>query len=91
MRKRPQKVQNSSLVETDEKGDVFVSLLACLIQSDVTFTHVLFFNYRQAHATFKARANKVSINRDSLQALHADIVAKTRAYQKSFLSSVEDL
>jgi formaldehyde-activating enzyme involved in methanogenesis len=79
------------LVETGEHGDVFVSLLACVVEAANTFTHVLLFNYRTAKATFKARTDKVSINRGSLTDLHADIVKQTRVYQSSFLSSIKDL
>jgi hypothetical protein len=79
------------LVETAEDGDVFVSMLACLVQADQTITQVLLFKYREAHATFKARANKVSINRRSLADLHAGIVEKTRSYQNAFLSNIQDL
>jgi len=79
------------LVEIDEHCNVFVSLLACVVEAANRFTHVLFFNYRTANATFKARTDKVSINRKSLADLHSDIVKKTRVYQKSFLSSIEDL
>jgi hypothetical protein len=79
------------LVETTDRGDVFVSLLACVVEAANTFTHVLFFNYRTAKATFKARTDKVSINRKSLSDLREEIVKKTRAYQRAFLSSIEDL
>ncbi len=79
------------LVETGEHDDVFVSLLACLVQADQTITQVLLFKYREAHATFKARASKVSINHRSLLELHPKIVEKTRDFQNSFLSSIEDL
>jgi hypothetical protein len=79
------------LVETDKDGEVFVSLLACLMEAKQTITQILFFKWRDAHATFKARADKVSINRRSLKDLNPQIVEKTRAYQNSFFSSIQDL
>ena len=79
------------LVEKGERDDLFVSLIACVVESKIDITHVLFFNYRTAKATFEARTEKVSINRASLTALHDDVLARTRAYQRAFLSSIEDL
>lgn len=79
------------LVETNADSDVFVSLLACLILADDTETQVLFLKWRQAHATFKARGNKISIDRESMAALHPRIRAKTLDFQNAFLSSIQDL
>lgn len=79
------------LAETDPHGEVFVSMLACLMEAQQTITQILFFKWRDAQATFKARASKVSINRGSIRDLNSQIVAKTRAYQNSFLSSIQDL
>jgi len=80
------------IVEVTPDGkDVVLSLLACLVEANQTITQVLLFKYRQAHATFKASASKVSINRDSLADLHAEILAKTRAFQHAYLSAIQDL
>ena len=79
------------LVEKGADGEVFVSLLACLIEATTQITHVLFFNYRTARATFQARGEKVSINRSSLTDLHADVLNRTRVYQRAFFSSIEEL
>src|SRR5262249_9410203 len=51
------------LVEKEEGSDVFVSLLACLIEAKNTITQVLFFKFKNAEASFKADSSKVSINR----------------------------
>lgn len=79
------------LVEKEEDSDVFVSLLACLIQADQTITQVLFFKYKYPNASFKASGAKVSINGPSLIELQPLIRAKVRAYQTDYLSSILDL
>lgn len=79
------------LVDKEENGDVFVSLLACLIEAQNTITQVLFFKFKQANASFKANSSKVSINRASLIDLGPAIRTKTRAYQFEYLSSIVDL
>jgi hypothetical protein len=79
------------LVEKDEKGDVFVSLLACLIEAKNTITQVLFFKFRESNASFKAYGSKVSINRASLTDLGPTIRGKVRAYQADYVSSIADI
>lgn len=79
------------LVSTDEKGDVFVSLLACLIEANSDITQVLFFKFRNAKARFRANGAKVSVNRASIDGLGDAIRAKTRAYQQDYLSGILDL
>lgn len=79
------------LVEKDPQAEVFVSLLACLIQAQNTITQVLFFKFRDSHATFKANAGKVSINRAALNDLGPAIRAKVRAYQVDYVSSIADI
>lgn len=77
-----------------EKGlgdDVFVSLVACLIEANNTITQVLFFKFREAKASFKASSAKVSINRPALAELGPSIRTKVRAYQADYLSSILDL
>jgi hypothetical protein len=79
------------LVETGPDGGVFVSLLACLITADATITQLLFFKYRESHASFRANSAKVSINRAALSDLGPVIRGKIRAYQNHYLSSIADL
>jgi hypothetical protein len=79
------------LVDTSATGDVFVSLLGCLIVADSTITQVLFFKFRNANARFKADSAKVSINRAALADLGPAIRAKVRAYQFDYVSSVLDV
>jgi hypothetical protein len=79
------------LVDKEENGDVFVSLLGCLIVAKNTITQVLFFKLKQADASFRANNAKVSINRASLTDLGPTIQARVRAYQFDYLSSIKDL
>jgi hypothetical protein len=78
-------------VDKDANGDVFVSLLACLIEAQNDITQVLFFKFRQSHASFRANNAKVSINRRALGELAQTIQAKVLAYQQSYLSTILDL
>jgi hypothetical protein len=76
------------LVTKEPQGDVFVSLLACLIEAQNDITQVLFFKFRNANARFQARNTKVSINGPSLTDLGPAIRAKTRAFQTDYISSI---
>ncbi|HSY47482.1 MAG TPA: hypothetical protein VLC46_01600 [Thermoanaerobaculia bacterium] len=79
------------LVNVGEADDVFVSMLACLIEARSTLTQVLLFKFKSERATFKANATKVSINRRSLADLGPTIRTKTRAYQLDYVSSILDV
>lgn len=79
------------LVENGERDDVFVTLLACLIEARSDLTQVLFFKFRKEQATFRANNEKVSINAPSLSDLGPAIRAKIRAYQTDYLSSIQDI
>jgi hypothetical protein len=79
------------LVEKEENSDVFVSLLACLIEAENNITQVLFFKFKNARASFKADSTKVSINRAALTDLGPAIRNKIRAYQTDYLSSIQDI
>jgi hypothetical protein len=79
------------LVEKEEKSDVFVSLLVCLIEAKSTVTQVLFFKFKDANASFKANGAKVSINGPDLIFLGPGIRNKVRAYQLDYMSSILDL
>jgi hypothetical protein len=79
------------LVNTGANDDVFVSLLACLIEARSDLTQVLFFKFRDASASFKADLQKLSINRRALTDLGPAIRTKIRAYQADYLSSIKDL
>src|SRR5207244_3910411 len=61
------------LVEKEDRSDVFVSLIACLIEANNNITQVLFFKFKHANATFKANSTKVSINRSALTELGPSI------------------
>jgi hypothetical protein len=79
------------LVETGEEDDVFVTLLACLIQARSSVTQVLVFKFRNAKANFEANSGKVSINRDALKDLGPVIRNKVRAYQTDYVSSIKEI
>lgn len=79
------------LVETGADDDVFVSMLACLIQATASVTQVLVFKFRNQHASFKANSTKVSIDSAALRELLPAIRAKTRAYQADYVSSIQDI
>lgn len=76
------------LVEKEVDGEVFVSLLACLIEAKNDITQVLFFKFRNAGASFKANSAKVSINRQAIAELGPAIRKQVRAYQLDYLSTV---
>ena len=78
------------LVE-NEGGNVFVSLLACLIEAQTSITQVLFFKFKNSKASFKANSAKVSINSPALINLGPTIRGKVRAYQADYLSSILDV
>lgn len=79
------------LVEPAEDGDVFVTLLACLIEAKTSLTQVLVFKFKQDKASFKAMSQKVSINQGALTELGPKIAQKVRAYQFDYLSSITDI
>jgi hypothetical protein len=78
-------------VEKGEAADVFVSMLACLIEAKASVTQVLVFKYRNEHASFKANSAQVSINSTALQALLPAIRTKVIAYQADYVSGIKDI
>lgn len=78
-------------VEKEESSDVFVSLLACLVEAQNTITQVLFFKFKSADASFKANGAKVSVNRSAVKDLGPAIRAKVRAYQADYVSTILDV
>jgi hypothetical protein len=62
-----------------------------LIDARRTIMQVLVFKYRAERASFWASNAKVSINRRSLTDLQPTIRAKVRAYQRDYVSSIQDL
>jgi hypothetical protein len=79
------------LVSIDPNAQVFVDLVACILSATNSITQVLFFKWKAAHATFKADAMKVSVDRMSLIDLGPAIRTKIRAYQADYLSSIKDV
>lgn len=79
------------LVSKNKDDDVTVSLVACIIKATNAITQVLFFKWKEAHASFRANNLNVSINRPSLIDLGPDIRNRIRAYQADYLSSIKDV
>jgi hypothetical protein len=79
------------LVETGKDADVFVSMLACLIEATTSLTQVLVFKFRDENASFKANTAKVSIDSAGLEELLPAIRTKVRAYQADYVSSIKDI
>ncbi len=79
------------LAEIGEEADVYVSMLACLIEARSSITQVLFFKFRAEQAAFKANSAKLSIDRSSLMEIQPAIRAKIRAYQADYVSSIKDI
>jgi hypothetical protein len=79
------------LVEAGEDADLFVSMLACLIEAHATLTQVLVFKFRSERASFKGNSAKVSVDRESLDLLLPAIRTKVRAYQADYVSSIQDV
>lgn len=77
-------------VNIDAQGDVFVSLLGCLIEARSNVTQVLFFKFRDANATFRANSAIVSVNKASITDLADAIRTKTRAFQHDYMSKILD-
>lgn len=78
-------------VEQSENGDVFVSLIACLIEAKKSITQVLFFKFRKEKARFRANTGKISVNRASIIDLGPIVRGKVRAYQADYLGSIQDI
>jgi hypothetical protein len=79
------------LVDSGDDADLFVSLLACLIEAHATLTQVLVFKFRNERASFKGNSAKVSVDRESLELLLPAIRTKVRAYQADYVSSIQDV
>jgi hypothetical protein len=79
------------LVEKETAGEVFVSLVACLVEAESTITQLLFFKFTNSSAVFSANSLKVSINRVALSDLVPAIRGKIKAYQVDYVSSITDL
>ena len=79
------------LVEAEEEADVYVSLLACMIEATTSVTQVLVFKFRNENASFKANSAKVSIDSAGLKELLPAIRTKVRAYQADYVSSIKDI
>jgi hypothetical protein len=79
------------LVEQKADADVFVSLVACLVEAQSDITQVLFFKFTTTSAKFSASDSKVSINRAALSELGPAIRSKIRDYQSAYLSSIKNI
>lgn len=78
-------------VEIGEDDDLFVSMLACLIEADATLTQVLVFKFKSERASFKGNSARISVDPEGLEELLPAIRTKVRAYQSDYVSSIQDL
>jgi hypothetical protein len=78
-------------VEKEEGADVYVDLIATLVEARANLTQVLLLKFKEEHAVFRANAGRVSINRASLVKLGPVIREKTQAYQADYVSGLLDL
>lgn len=79
------------LTEKGSDDQVFVSLIAFLIIANSNLTQLLFFKFREAGASFKANASKISVNRSSVIELGPAVRNKVRAYQLDYIGKLVDL
>jgi hypothetical protein len=79
------------LVEKGETADVFVTLLACLIEATNSVTQVLVLKFRNENARFSANSAKVSINERAFREILPAVRTKVRAYQADYVSSIRDI
>jgi hypothetical protein len=75
----------------DAAGEMKISLLASLIEAHKAITQVLFFKFKDEHASFKATAMNISVAATTLTELAPTIHTKIRAYQLDYLGSIKDL
>ena len=79
------------LAEPGADADVFITLLCCVINASKTVTEVLVFKFKAENADFTANLGKVSVNKDSIEAIGPAIRQKVLDYQTAYLSSIKDL
>ena len=79
------------LTENEVNDQVFVSLIAFLIMANSDLTQLLFFKFREASASFKANAAKVSVNCSSVVELGPAVQNKVHAYQFDYISKLKDI
>lgn len=79
------------LTEKGADDQVFVSLIAFVIVANSDLTQLLFFKFREAGASFKANASKVSVNCSSVIELGPAVRNKVRAYQLDYISKLVNL
>ncbi|XVU28582.1 hypothetical protein ACQPZJ_16490 [Actinoplanes sp. CA-054009] len=79
------------LVEPGEADEIFVTMLACLIEGEKSITQVLFFKYRAERARFLGNSAKASINLGAIEELGPEIRKKVRAYMTDYVSGITDL
>jgi hypothetical protein len=79
------------LVDQAPNTDVFVSMIAFVVQAHSAITQALFFKYRDAKATFKANLQKVSMNRPVLTPLIPIIESRIRDYTTDYVSKIANI
>lgn len=80
-----------SLVEQEEQGQFFVSLMAFGLEASTRITQVLFFKARANEATLRHYSGRVTINTDVLDAIRGQIRAKLTGLAEDYVSTLPDL
>jgi hypothetical protein len=80
-----------SLVEQEEQGQFFVSLMAFGLEAKSRITQVLFFKARANEATLRHYSGRVTINTDVLDAIRGQVKAKLTGVASDYISTLPDL
>jgi len=79
-----------SLVEQEEHGQFFVSLMAFGLEASTRITQVLFFKARANEATLRHYSGRVTIDTDVLDAIRGQIRAKLTGVAQDYVSTLPD-
>lgn len=80
-----------SLVEQEEGGQFFVTLMAFGLEAKASITQVLFFKARASEATLRHFSGKVTINTTVLDSIKEDLKAKLAGGAADYVSTLPDL
>lgn len=80
-----------SLVETDEHGQLLISLMAFGLKAETTLTQVLFFKFHANQVTLQHHSGKVTINAPVLASVREQVAGKLIAYTTEFVKALPEL